>query len=174
MKKMMITLDEYEVAKQAAAKNKDKHINRKLQVILLRYKGLSNGAIAEKLDYEYQRIAILVREFKDFGIDEFIRNKHGGNHRHLTAEEEAQFLKQFVETAEKGLLVTQKEMARKLEEHPKLQGKKIHKSYVSRLLDRHNWRKVVPRPQHPKKADKEAIEASKKLTPKPKSSVSKF
>ena len=31
------------------------------------------------------------------------------------------------------------------------------------LLERHNWRKVMPRSRHPKKASDEAIEASKKI-----------
>ncbi len=35
---------------------------------------------------------------------------------------------------------------------------------IYNVLHRHNWRKVMPRSQHPKKAIDEAIEASKKLT----------
>ena len=36
--------------------------------------------------------------------------------------------------------------------------------YVYMLLKRHNWRKIKPRSQHPKKADEETIAASQKLT----------
>ena len=41
-------------------------------------------------------------------------------------------------------------------------GKSVPKSTVYRMLARHNWRKIVPRPRHPK-ADIEAQEAFKKL-----------
>ena len=40
-------------------------------------------------------------------------------------------------------------------------GKKVPKSTVYRMLDRHNWREVVPRTKHPK-SDKEAQENFKK------------
>ena len=37
-------------------------------------------------------------------------------------------------------------------------------SQIYKLLHRHKWRKIKPRPKHEKKASPEAIEASKKLT----------
>ncbi len=43
-------------------------------------------------------------------------------------------------------------------------GKEVAPSTVYRLLDRHGWRKVVPRPRHPK-ADVAAQAAFKKTSP---------
>ena len=43
-------------------------------------------------------------------------------------------------------------------------GKETGNSYIYTMLKRNGWRKVMPRAKHPKKADDEAIEASKKLT----------
>ena len=43
-------------------------------------------------------------------------------------------------------------------------GKEVAPSTVYRLLDRHGWRKVVPRPRHPK-ADVAAQAAFKKTAP---------
>lgn len=37
--------------------------------------------------------------------------------------------------------------------------------YVYNVLKRHGWRKKMPRSRHPKAADQEACEASKKLRP---------
>ena len=42
-------------------------------------------------------------------------------------------------------------------------GHSIGGSQIYRMLKRHGWRKVMPRSKHPKKANEEAIEASKKL-----------
>ena len=41
-------------------------------------------------------------------------------------------------------------------------GKKVSLVMIYLLLKRHNWRKVMPRSKHPKKADEQAIEAYKK------------
>ena len=43
-------------------------------------------------------------------------------------------------------------------------GKEVAASTVYRLLDRHGWRKVVPRPRHPK-ADVAVQAAFKKTSP---------
>ena len=44
------------------------------------------------------------------------------------------------------------------------QCKDTGRGYIYMLLKRHGWRKVMPRAKHPKKADEEVIQASKKLT----------
>ena len=43
-------------------------------------------------------------------------------------------------------------------------GHSIGKGQIYKVLNRHGWRKVLPRSKHPNKASDEAIEASKKLT----------
>ena len=43
-------------------------------------------------------------------------------------------------------------------------GKDTGRVYIYMLLERHGWRKIMPRSKHPQKASDEAIEASKKLT----------
>lgn len=43
-------------------------------------------------------------------------------------------------------------------------GKDVARSTIYRLLERHGWRKVVPRPRHPK-ADQAAQSAFKKTAP---------
>ena len=60
-------------------------------------------------------------------------------------EEEAEFIAPFVAMAEKGQIVCGAQMGKVLEE--KL-GYSLHHSIIYRLLDRHGWRKVVPRPFH--------------------------
>jgi len=80
----------------------------------------------------------------------------------LTLEEEQEFLKPFFEKAEKGQIATTAEIHESLNQHLK---KTVHESTVYRLLKRHNWRKIVPRPTHPK-TDKEKQEEFKKTSNK--------
>ena len=44
-------------------------------------------------------------------------------------------------------------------------GKDTGRVYVYNVLKRHGWSKKMPRSRHPKAADEEACEASKKLNP---------
>jgi transposase len=79
---------------------------------------------------------------------------------YLTTEEESDFLAPFFERAEKGALVTSKNIHAELEG---VVGQKIHITTVYRLLKRHNWRKIMPRPSHVK-SDKEKQESFKKTS----------
>jgi len=72
MKKYMISEEEYAAVKCAIKENKDKRIDRRLQVIKLRYEGFKYKEIAEKLDYHPKFIGQLCREFKMYGIEEYI------------------------------------------------------------------------------------------------------
>ncbi|MDD3436524.1 MAG: winged helix-turn-helix domain-containing protein [Candidatus Gastranaerophilales bacterium] len=76
----------------------------------------------------------------------------------LTIAEEIEFLNPFFEKAEKGQITEVKEIKDKFDERV---GKKVAESTIYRLLKRHGWRKIVPRPTHPK-TNKEEQEAFKK------------
>ena len=76
----------------------------------------------------------------------------------MTYEEEAEFLSAFAEGAQSGSILVVNEIKAALE---KRLGRQVHKTTAYRILHRHNWRKVVPRPSHPKRS-KEAVEAFKK------------
>ena len=63
-------------------------------------------------------------------------------------------------TEEAGQEVTAKEIKAAFDE---VRGKNTGSGYIYMLLKRHGWRKVMPRSKHPKAANEEACEASKKL-----------
>jgi transposase len=162
MKKHKITEAEYEAVKAAAKANRDKNVDRRLQVIILRYEGKKDREIGEKLDYHRKRISQLCAEFKVAGLEEYASTKYGGNHSNLSDEEEKAFLAGFEETAEAGQMTTIAEIAAA---YDKLTGKERQsKSTVYYLLHKHGWRMVTPQKQHPQKASEAEIEASKKLT----------
>lgn len=76
----------------------------------------------------------------------------------LTLEEEKEFLAPFFKKAEKGHIATTAEIKEAFEANI---GHSVAKSTVYRLLNRHGWRKIAPRPTHPK-TNKEAQEEFKK------------
>ena len=161
MRRKAITEEEYSAVKAAAKANQNKRLDKKLQVIMMRYEGKNNEEIQQKLDLSIKRISELVSEFKRNGIEEYTRNKYGGNHRSLTDAEEQEILDSFEAKAVAGEVVTVQDIKKAFDERI---GKDTGRGYIYMLLNRRKWRKVMPRPKHPKKASEAEIEASKKLT----------
>src|SRR5512135_1564951 len=84
--------------------------------------------------------------------------KGGRRHQYLTRKEEEQFLAPFFARAEAGELATVQEIWQAFEARI---GHHVDDSTIYRLLDRHGWRKLMPRPRHAK-ADPHAQEQFKK------------
>jgi len=121
--------------------------------------GLPNNEIARVLGWNVNTIRITQRDFITRGSKALVEEKRGGRRRQLmTVEEETLFLRAFADSSGDGSLLVINEIKAAWEE--KL-GRTVHKTTVYRLLQRHGWRKVVPRPKHPKQ-NKEAVEAFKK------------
>lgn len=90
------------------------------------------------------------------------RRKREKNPRaYLSFDEESAFLASFNDSAKNGHLTTVKEI------HNAFEAKvdtHVAQSTIYRLLERHEWRKLAPRPYHPD-GDKEAQETFKKTFP---------
>jgi|ERR1051326_2655949 transposase len=71
----------------------------------------------------------------------------GRRHEYLTLEHERTFLQPFFTRAAAGEIATAAEIQRAFEAAV---GHPVHQSTIFRLLNRHAWRKLVPRPVHPK------------------------
>lgn len=160
MKKYIITKSEYETVKIAAKKNQNKHIEKRLEVIIMRYEGKKDSEIGEKLGYHRKRVSQLCGEYKESGIEEYTRRNYGGNNRNMTEEEEKAFLAEFEKAAEEGQIITIGEIAAAYDETTG----KAHESNstVYYLLHKHGWRMITPQRVHPSKASDEEIETSKK------------
>jgi transposase len=88
-------------------------------------------------------------------------SKSGGRYRqNMTLEEEVSFLAPFFERAAVGGVIVANEVKAAYEREV---GRKVPKSTIYRMLDRHDWRKIVPRPRHPQK-DPSEQEAFKKTS----------
>jgi len=98
------------------------------------------------------------------GESAFQVSSRGGRHReNLSLAEEDALIEQFLTIAGDGGVVVVSSIKAAYEE--KL-GRRVPKSTVYRMLARHDWRQIVPRPRHPK-SDTVAQEAFKKTFRRP-------
>jgi transposase len=89
--------------------------------------------------------------------------KGGRRAQYLTLEQEQQFLAPFFAQARVGSISTAAQIKQAFEAQV---GQEVAESTIYRLLDRHGWRKLVPRPVHPK-ADPTEQAAFKKTSTRP-------
>ena len=163
MKKYHIKEEDYNRANELSKRNKNKRVDKRLQVIILRYEGFTDAEISYKTGYHSKTVSALCVECCKVGVDEYAKIKYGGNHRSLSQKEEEEILSTFRKKAEAGQIVSVKEIKAAFDEKI---GKDTGRGYIYMLLERHKWRQVMPRSKHPNKASDEVIEASKKLTKK--------
>ena len=142
----------------ARKKNRNKNIERRLYVLVMRAEGKSLEEISEKTGYHISTASKLIARYMRDGISAIAENHYKGNRRNMSFEEEAAILAPFIERAERGEMVDIKEIAAA---YQKAVPHKVSDTQIYYVLHRHGWRKIMPRSRHPKKASKEAIEASK-------------
>ena len=74
---------------------------------------------------------------------------------YLSLEPEQALVAKFLQQSAKGRVSTGPQFQPAVE---KAVGRRVHKTTVYRLLKRHQWRKIVPRPRHPQaSADEQAV-----------------
>ena len=144
----------------ARKRNRNKNIERRLSVLVMRAEGKSLEEISEKTGYHISTASKLIARYMRDGISAIAENHYKGNRRNMSFEEEAAILTPFIERAKRGEMVDIKEIAAA---YQKAVPHKISDTQIYYVLHRHGWRKIMPRSRHPKKASEEAIEASKEL-----------
>jgi len=86
--------------------------------------------------------------------------KGGRKNSYLSIKQEIEFMNSYIQKAQTGQIVTVAEIKIDFEA---LVGSTVSNSTIYRLLSRHNWRKIVPLPFHPKQ-NKEKQEEFKKTS----------
>ena len=161
--KMKYQLTREQCAEIHAARkaNRDKRIDKRLQVLELRCEGNSLKEISAATGFAISHISNLIRMYSEQGLNAVAGNHYHGNRRNMSIEEEAALLDRFQKKAEQGQMLDIRAIAGAYE---KAVGHPISSGQIYRVLRRHGWRKVMPRSKHPKKAGDEVIATSKKLT----------
>jgi transposase len=118
---------------------------QRIQCVLIRATlGSSATQIAQLLGWSTATVHVLHSRWAKEGDAIFdLRGRGGWRHQYLTPELEQELLAPFVERAQTGGMLTVAEIQQAYQEQS---GKAVAPSTIYRLLDRHGWRKVVPRP----------------------------
>ena len=119
--------------------------------------------VATLLGVSKQAVWLWVGQYNQRGPEGLERGGRGGRRwAFLSWEQEEAFLAGLEERAQKGQILTAPQMHQQL---CQATGKKVSLAYVYRLLHRHRWRKLGPRPRHVK-ADRQRQEEFKKNSPR--------
>jgi len=122
---------------------------------------LSSKKIAIAIGWDPSSVRRLQSKYLKEGEAALIVSARGGRRReNLSLEEEKEVLGPFFEKSKAGGILIVKEI--KLAYEGKVGGK-VPKSTIYRMLARHGWRKVFPRPHHPKADPVKQEEFKKKL-----------
>jgi transposase len=147
---------------------KDKETYRRWQIILLFASGTDIKSIPAIVQVSLVTVYKIIHRFNDGGPESMETKPRGGRQwGKTTLAKEREILDELISDSTKGLVVTAKMVKIKVEET--LQ-KPVSIWYAYNMLERQGWRKVVPRPVHPK-ADKEKQEEFKKNSRIPSNNV---
>ena len=120
---------------------------------------LPAAEVALALGWRTSSVYNLQSRYQHEGAIALLGSGRGGRRRAwFSPEQEQRLLHSFTPTAEQGGMVEASALVRAYEQEA---GHPVALSTVYRLLTRHGWRKLVPRPQHPD-ASREGQDAFKK------------
>ena len=136
---------------RAVKEQPERGIPRKIMAVKMAVEKLSNEEITKTTGYNTKYIYEVIAEYKSIGIEALCDKRVGGNHRSFSAEKEAELFEGIKEEAQKGKFPRGKEIKKKIEAAA---GVEIPQSTFYKMMERQKGRKVKPRGQNPKKADK--------------------
>jgi transposase len=120
---------------------------RRLAIWLTEVCRLPAHRVAESLCVSKQAVWLWIAQFNRQGPEGLHRAGRGGRRwAWLSWEEEERFLEAQRQAASRGQILIAPQLRAGLE---KLTGRRVSLAYVYRLLHRHGWRKLGPRPRHP-------------------------
>ena len=141
-------------------RTKTKADYRRVQCIWLRAVfGMTSDQVGLAVGFSPSTVKKLWSQYFSEGQEVLISQGRGGRRRaNLSLEEEETLLTHFFEKAKRGEVLVVSEVKAAYEAAV---GHRVPKSTVYRMLARHGWRKVAPRPRHPK-SDPQKLESFKK------------
>lgn len=125
------------------------HEVKRIQCVLLGASGITSFQISPLVGYHPGHIRKVWVKYQKEGEEGILGEKRGQSRgrAHLSFEEEKAFLAPFIKKAKEGGILIVSEIHKSYERYIK---KKVNPTVVYRLLHRHGWRKLAPRPHHPK------------------------
>jgi transposase len=121
----------------------------RIQMVLLRESGLTQPAIAEAMGVSLSTVNRAHMAYDAGGIKALKPKPIGGRQRqNMTLSEEKALLGNFAKAAGAGELLNIQDLKAAYEQAI---GHSTSNSTIYNLLARHGWRKLMPRPFHPKR-----------------------
>jgi transposase len=135
---------------------------RRIQCIFFRAKWhYSAEQIASMTGFHPQTVREIHSNFIKYGEEAIFLKSSGGRIReNMSLEKEKEFLNKFVQSGASGQVLEISKIHEALE---KELGRKVPKASTYNLLHRHGWRKISPRPHHPKENIKQQESFKKTL-----------
>jgi transposase len=122
---------------------------QRIQMVLLRESGMTQPAIAEAMGVSLSTVNRAHMAYDLGGIKDLKPKPIGGRKReNMTLAEERALLDRFAKAAGAGEMLNIHDLKAVYE---KAIGHETSNSTVYNLLARHGWRKLMPRPFHPKR-----------------------
>lgn len=162
MRKQPATFTNEEIAEiqQELKGTHPSHVYKRLMVLKVKaVDGLASDEAAKLFALHTTSVNRIIKRYKTQGMTAIVGKRHNHGNRYMTREEESAFLSRFKTQAENGHVIEVSYIHKAYEETV---GHRVTRNAIYYLLHRHNWRKVMPRSKHPKKASDEEIEAYKK------------
>jgi transposase len=125
----------------------DPQRRQRIQMVLLRESGMTQPAIAGAMGVSLSTVNRVHMAYDGGGLKALKSKPNGGRKReNMTLAEEKALLARFAKAAGAGEMLNIHDLKAAYE---KAIGHPTSNSTVYNLLDRHDWRKLMPRPFHP-------------------------
>lgn len=151
-------------------KTQTAHVYKRLMALKLKViDGKSSRETGEVVGLHVTSVNRIVQRMKEEGIEAIVSKRHHHGNRYMSQEEEIAFLKSFEVKGEAGQIIEVTDIHKAYESAV---GHPVTRNAIYYLLHKHQWRKVMPRSKHPKKASEAEIQAyQKNLRGTPKGST---
>jgi transposase len=127
----------------------DSKRRERIQMVLLRESGMTQPAIAQAMGVSLSTVNRAHMSYDSGGVKALNSKPCGGRQReNMTVAEEKALLARFTKAAGAGEMLNIQDLKGAYE---KAIGHETSNSTVYNLLARHGWRKLMPRPFHPKR-----------------------
>src|SRR6186997_486684 len=135
--------------KTALRWNGDPQRRQRIQMVLLRESGMTQPSISDAMGVSLSTVNRAHMAYDHGGIKALKPKPNGGRkHENMTLAEEKVLLARFAKAAGAGEMLNIHDLKVAYE---KAIGHPTSDSTVYNLLHRHGWRKLMPRPFHPKR-----------------------
>lgn len=135
---------------------------RRWQVLYMtRIQKIKVTHVAKSIAISRTAIYDILKRFDLHGSDGMATKPTGGRlDSYMSLEEEKDLMEAFVKSGTDGMLITAKNVKQAAEEKLRMP---VSIYYAYDLLHRNGWRKIKPRPKHPKSSKEEQEEFKKKF-----------